>query len=156
MKLVDVARMAHEANAALCRAIGDTSQQSWFNAPDWQRDSALNGVALHVENPLMEPEQSHASWLAQKAAEGWSFGETKDPVARTHPCFRPYAELDPMQRAKDHVFKSIVNTMSDFLDADEKALAPGIAQAFRAKVAASGSGQTAAEPQPVAAEAAQA
>jgi len=39
------ARAAHEANRAYCLAIGDVSQTSWDDAPEWQRSSARNGVA---------------------------------------------------------------------------------------------------------------
>jgi hypothetical protein len=38
------ARAAHEANRAYCGALGDWSQPSWDAAPQWQKDSARNGV----------------------------------------------------------------------------------------------------------------
>lgn len=108
-----VARVAHEANRAYCLSLGDTSQPPWDLAPDWQKKSAMNGVQYHVENPLATPEDSHENWLEQKAKEGWTFGETKDPVAKTHPCFRPYGDLPMEQRVKDYVFRAVVHAFVD-------------------------------------------
>lgn len=107
--------LAHEVNRAYCSAHGDDTQVQFDHAPDWQTDSAMNGVAAHLENPDMTPEQSHESWMAQKEAEGWVYGEVKDPDAKTHPCMVPYAELPLEQRVKDHLFKAVVGTVSDIM-----------------------------------------
>ena len=48
MKTEDIARICHEANAAYCLSLGDTSQTDWDNAPDWQKKSAINGVKFHM------------------------------------------------------------------------------------------------------------
>lgn len=103
------ARAAHEANRAYCIALGDTSQPAWDDAPEWQRTSARNGVRGALGGNT--PEQSHESWLAEKAAAGWKYGPVKDPEKREHPCFVPYADLPPAQRAKDHVFVTVVRVM---------------------------------------------
>lgn len=103
------ARAAHEANRAYCIAIGDTSQPSWDNAPDWQRSSAINGV-IGVLNGN-GPEQSHAGWLQEKQMTGWKYGPVKDPDRKEHPCFVPYAELPPEQRRKDDVYVAVVGAM---------------------------------------------
>ena len=36
-------RSATEINRAYCAALGDTSQLPWDQAPEWQRQSAING-----------------------------------------------------------------------------------------------------------------
>lgn len=105
-----IARVCHEANRAWCEANGDLSQPSWDEAPDWQRKSALIGVQGAIDGNT--PEQSHESWLAVKAADGWTYGEIKDPEARTHPCFVPYDQLPPTQRAKDHLFIVVVRALA--------------------------------------------
>lgn len=115
MKIVEprteaCARAAHEANRAYCIAIGDTSQPSWDDAPDWQKSSAANGVVgVLIGNT---PEQSHESWLSEKRATGWEYGPVKDPKKKEHPCFVPYAELPSEQRAKDHLFVAVVKAMA--------------------------------------------
>lgn len=100
------ARIAHEANRAWCIAHGDMSQPSWEDAPDWQKTSARNGVQGVINGN--GPEQSHESWLAEKAATGWVYGPEKDPEKKTHPCFVPYSELPREQKAKDGIYVGVV------------------------------------------------
>ena len=66
---------------------------------------------MHLANPDATPEDSHASWLAQKAADGWTYGRVKDPDAKRHPCMVPYNQLPAEQRAKDYLFKGVVAAM---------------------------------------------
>ena len=108
------ARAAHEANRAYCIGIGDHSQPSWDDAPDWQRSSARDGVTGALDGAT--PEQSHEGWLATKLAAGWVYGATKDPDVKTHPCMVEYAELPPAQRKKDHIFIAVVNAVAEALD----------------------------------------
>lgn len=112
MQAVHIARICHEANRALCLALGDESQPHWEVAPDWQRDSAIAGVNAHLERPR-SPEESHQLWLEHKQAAGWVYGPTKDPEAKTHPCIRPYAELPLDQRRKDFLFAAIVFALQE-------------------------------------------
>lgn len=107
----EIAAVAHSVNRAYCQSIGDDSQPMWKDAPEWQRDSAVNGVKAHIANPDMTPEGSHESWLAQKAAEGWKFGPVKNPETKEHPCFVPYAELPENQKAKDYLFRGVVHAL---------------------------------------------
>ena len=108
------ARASHEANRAYCIALGDSSQSSWDDAPDWQKSSARNGVRGALDGNT--PEQSHEGWLAEKREGGWRYGPVKDPEKREHPCFVPYNELPPHQRAKDHVFVSVVRAVAAGLE----------------------------------------
>lgn len=108
-----IAAVTHMANRAYCLGIGDDSQPTWDEAPDWQRESAIEGVKGALRGNT--PEQSHESWLAQKAADGWTYGPVKDPEAREHPCFVPYAELSKEQRRKDDVFVHTALQMSRLL-----------------------------------------
>jgi hypothetical protein len=73
----------------------------------------MTGVKLHLENPSATPENSHESWLAEKAAAGWKFGPKKDPEKKEHPCFRPYAELPADQKAKDYLFRAVVHSLAN-------------------------------------------
>ncbi len=99
------ARACHEANWAICEFHGDTSQPKWDDAPEWQRESAINGVANAVTGA--GPEASHENWIEEKVNDGWTHGVVKDPEKKTHPCLVPYADLPPEQRIKDHVFIAI-------------------------------------------------
>lgn len=106
-----VAKVCHEANRAYCETIGDFSQLSWESSPEWQRDSARNGVkfhfAQHASGIEASPSASHEKWLEQKHAEGWRYGPVKDPVKKEHPCFVAYNQLPREQRRKDYIFAAI-------------------------------------------------
>lgn len=108
LSVEEVAALCHEANRSYCLSIGDTSQPSWDEAPEWQKKSARIGVIKHLENTGMTAEQSHESWLEEKRADGWSYGPKKDPHNKRHPCFLPYAQLPEDQRIKDHIFKAVI------------------------------------------------
>ena len=103
-----IAEYAHEANRIYCESIGDTSQRHWAEAPQWQKDSAVAGVKMHIDNPDATPEDSHESWSAHKIADGWTYGDVKDEVTKTHPCLVSYGELPENQRIKDTVYSCLV------------------------------------------------
>ena len=105
-----IAQVAHEANRALCLTQGDNSQLPWPDAPQWQTDSAINGVE-HAKDPNVKPEDSHVSWLAEKRAAGWIWGPEKNPHQREHPCIMPYAELSNSQRIKDVLFLAVARAL---------------------------------------------
>lgn len=105
----NIARVCHEANRAYCVTLGDGSQPQWDTAPVWQRESARMGVDLHLMGDF-GPEASHISWMKQKTDDGWVYGATKDPEAKTHPCIKPFSELPLEQQMKDHLFRAIVHS----------------------------------------------
>ena len=105
-----IAMICHEANRAYCAGLEDNSQLPWDEAPQWQRDSAINGVLFHLNNPDAEPSHSHENWMEEKRLDGWMWGEVKDPEKKLHPCYTPYANLPEDQKAKDKLFISVVDT----------------------------------------------
>jgi len=109
---IEIARICHEANRAYCQSIGDDSQPTWADAPDWQKDSAINGVEFHRSDPNAKAYASHESWMAEKVADGWKYGDTKDPELKTHPCMVRFEDLPMEQQLKDHIFRSIVHAMA--------------------------------------------
>lgn len=110
--LETIAKTCHEANRAYCASLGDFSQLYWEDAPGWQRESAIKGVAFILENPNASPAASHESWLSEKEADGWKWGPEKDPVHKIHPCFVPYDQLPQAQKSKDYIFGAIVRAMA--------------------------------------------
>ncbi|WP_206018360.1 RyR domain-containing protein [Roseovarius nitratireducens] len=109
-RIEDAAQLAHEVNRAFCASMGDGSQPRWNDAPDWQRESAIQGVRHAFENPHASPEDSHNNWMAQKARDGWRFGLVKDERAKEHPCMVRYDQLSPTERVKDALFLAVVRT----------------------------------------------
>jgi hypothetical protein len=106
-----IAKVAHAVNRAYCLALGDDSQPKWADAPDWQKESAINGVTFHALYPNADPSQSHENWMKEKEEAGWKYGPVKDPEKKEHPCMVPYEELPLEQRVKDYLFKAVVDEM---------------------------------------------
>jgi hypothetical protein len=104
------ARAAHEVNRAYCFGLGDTSQDSWELAPEWQQKSAVEGVEKRLAGE--GPEQLHESWCAAKVRDGWKAGPVKDAEKKEHPCLVPYDQLPEAQKRKDHLFASTVTEMA--------------------------------------------
>lgn len=109
----DIARVCHEINRAYCAAIGDDSQPTWEDAPEWQRDSAVMGVMFCANNPDAPPSAQHDIWMSHKMNDGWVYGEAKDVVAKTHPCLVAYDDLPPEQQVKDHLFRAVVKALTE-------------------------------------------
>lgn len=107
-----IARVAHELNKVWCEFNGDHSQPDWQDAPEWQRSSAILGVQFHLENPDAGDSASHDEWMRVKLEDGWRYGPTKDPVAKTHPCLVEFEALSSEQRFKDTLFRSTVHLLA--------------------------------------------
>lgn len=109
------ARICHEVNRSYCNSLDDWSQPKWTDAPEWQRQSAQAGVKFHIANPDAGDDASHNSWMAHKKADGWVYGDTKNPDANppTHPCMVPFHELPASQQLKDSLFRSVVHAFFD-------------------------------------------
>lgn len=96
------ARATHEVNRVYCQALGDESQPHWEEAPEWQKESAREGVKASFIDRA--PERSHERWVEKKIREGWSYGPVKDPEKKIHPCLVPFAKLPVEQQMKDFLF----------------------------------------------------
>jgi hypothetical protein len=110
MNIEQIAKTCHEVNKAFCESIGDFSQPSWNDAPQWQKESAINGVHFHLANPNSKPGDSHNNWMAEKLKDGWKFGEVKNTDKKEHPCMVAYDELPKEQQTKDALFISVVHS----------------------------------------------
>lgn len=110
-KIEYAARMTHEANRHYCQMIGDNSQVSWDDAPEWQKKSAIEGVTAVLNNPNITAEQQHANWMACKKADGWVYGPEKNPAKKEHPCMVPYCDLPIYQRVKDYLFGCVARAI---------------------------------------------
>lgn len=116
MNAEKIAQVAHEVNRAYCLSLGDSSQLTWDQAPEWQRNSAVAGVNFHLTNPTAGPDHSHNEWLREKREAGWKYGPVKNPEAKEHPCFVPYEELPTEQKAKDYLFRGVVHALMSIAD----------------------------------------
>lgn len=117
-RILGIASVCHEANRAFCKALGDTSQPAWEDAPKWQQDSAINGVVFHLQG-VHTVSASHENWMREKVESGWKYGLVKDADKKEHPCMVPFEQLPWEQQFKDGLFMSIVMALSPMVaDAD--------------------------------------
>lgn len=112
-KILFIAAACHAANVAYSMSIGDTSLPPWAEYDEKLRNSVIEGVRKHLENPDMTPEQAHESWMARRVQEGWKFGPEKNLETKEHPCLVPYADLPASMRSKDYIFKAVVGALRD-------------------------------------------
>lgn len=113
--LIEVcSRAAHEVNRAYSRALGDASHVGWDEAPDEQKRSTRNGVIAILQSD-QTPEQSHATWMAVKLADGWHHGPVKDSTKKEHPCIIDYKSLPVEQRVKDEIFVQTVKMLASVM-----------------------------------------
>lgn len=69
-----IARACHEANAAIC-IHNDEEFHHWNDAPEWQRDAAIDGVETILNDPSITPEDLHKAWMDKKIDDGWTYGQ---------------------------------------------------------------------------------
>jgi len=110
-KVIHIAAVCHQANKAWCEINGDSSQENWREAEQWQRDSAIKGVEFRLENPDAGPDAQHNAWSAEKVSQGWVYGHVKDAEKKTHPCLVPFDQLPLFQQKKDKLFSAIVDAL---------------------------------------------
>ena len=75
--------------------------------------------------------------LFEEQLEGWKYGPVKDAQKKEHPCFLPYAELPPEQKAKDYLFRAVVHALKNAKPL-QVAPAPSLAPTIAAPAADSG------------------
>jgi hypothetical protein len=107
-----IAWTAHEANRAVQAQNGDDMPSlPWICEPRSLRRTAVAGVRRVLTG--LTPEQNHEHWLADKLAQGWSYGNIKDPEKKTHPCMVPWADLPASEKRKARLFHAIVLALSE-------------------------------------------
>lgn len=111
MNELQIARVAHEVNRAYCLALGDYSPLAWEDAPDWTKESVMNGVEYLRDAPRATPAGAHANWMSRKAAAGWTYHAEKNVEKKRHPCMLPFDKLPLEQQAKDFIFLGVVRAL---------------------------------------------
>ena len=46
-------------------------------------------------------ENVHDNWSIGRISEGWTYGEQRDDVKKTHPCLVPYSDLSDSEKSYD-------------------------------------------------------
>ena len=107
------ARITHEVCRQLNLFYGDAEYRPWQEMNDEEKNRAISGVEMALNDPNLTPEAIHAAWMKTMLADGWRLGEMRDPMKKTHPCIRPYIELDDKDKLKDVLFLAVVRVISN-------------------------------------------
>lgn len=107
----EIARVVHEANREVQRALGEEVNPSWDDLDD---DSMKVGLVHAVEAAQrgVTPEESHDAWMRYRIEHGWTYGAVKSLSSKVSPNLVPYADLPAKQRAKDALLIAIVGALS--------------------------------------------
>lgn len=102
-----IAQVAYAANTAW----GNANNEPVVDYAE-KRAGLIAAVKARVYGDPNTPAQQHTEWMQSKIAQGWKLGDKIDPVSKTHPALRPYAELPPETRVKDSLFTAIVSALA--------------------------------------------
>jgi hypothetical protein len=112
----DIARICHEANRALCKALGDRV------LPEWDAlDNETQGITIRGVRYVLEPfterslHEMHERWRVDKIMHGWTYGEVIDDLKKTHKNMVSYADLPIEQKGKDALFLNVVVTLEGLM-----------------------------------------
>lgn len=108
-----IARICYDAIRRLQIENGDPVSPRLEDAEDYRIESMVSGVKFALRGGT--PEEQHQEWCRARRTEGWTWGEVKDDLAKTHPCLVPYDQLPASQRVKDALFAGIVQAMAAIL-----------------------------------------
>jgi hypothetical protein len=106
-----IAQVTHEAMRAWQKANGQAPAPPWSRAPKWMKESSVASVTWRINNPNANASAQHDQWMAQKTADGWKFGRTKDAKKKTHPMLIPYRGLPVFERRKDALVNAVVDAL---------------------------------------------
>lgn len=108
MKIEHLARIIHETHRAYCYTLGDKTPLPWDSTPEDIQNTIRRMIAIVVEDPSMDAEKFHRSWMEDKLKAGWTHGFTRDAVRKTHPRLLPFDQLEESERKKDEAFVTLV------------------------------------------------
>ncbi len=109
----DIARVVHAAHRELQIVQGDPAPSPpWDHAPAYQVRETVAGVQEVLRNPDLTAERSHELWVARMRADGWVYGEVKDPEHKTHPALLPFGELPAGLQLQDRLFVAVIRALA--------------------------------------------
>lgn len=103
------AEFVYEAARLQAEHAGAPIVPEWW----WYRDLAFRTQFLDVIEMMCgpdrksSPDELHQDWVKAYEAMGWTYGEYRDPEAKTHPDMVPYDQLGQLERDKDSVFVAL-------------------------------------------------
>jgi len=74
--------------------------------PEAYKPKPIDTTDVELSDNIMELSEKiaanvHDVWAEGRIRDGWTYGETRDDVAKTNPCLVPYDELPECEQAYD-------------------------------------------------------
>jgi hypothetical protein len=107
-----IARVAHAANREWCKVNGLPVREQWEQLDEGRRAIVISGVRKIIDGEVGDPRSSHESWMRDMAAQGWTYGATRNEELKQHECMVPYDQLPAADRMKDTLFGAIVRALA--------------------------------------------
>lgn len=105
-----IAKIIYDVNRAYCKALGDDSQPTWENAPDWHKESLRGVVRFINDNPECTASDLHERWRQIKYANGFEYGRKKDIYKKTHPYLVDFDKLSKTKQMKNVLLAAVVKS----------------------------------------------
>lgn len=82
---------------------------TWHSTPAWVKKAVKRMVIAGLANrSSLTPDKIHRMWAYGKILDGWVYGSSLDPEAKTHPRLVSYQELDDISREKNRMVCAII------------------------------------------------
>lgn len=114
-----VAAIVHEAHRNAGRALGHRPLLAPWMAMDERYKDGMIALVLDIRlNPERTPRQNHDAWCAEGRKRGFTWGETFDLEAKTHPSLVPYQQLPRAMRIREKLTHAIVGVLGPEIGTD--------------------------------------
>jgi RyR domain len=118
------ARVTHAAVRAYQGVLGEQQAPEWDQLSAEERNASFQGFAGAFSSVVLHPfagdlelaSAEHQAWTDRKLDGGWTYGERKDPVRKTHPDITAWENLSPAARRKDLVVLGIARAFASTVD----------------------------------------
>lgn len=118
MKVEDIAKICHDANASLRKVLGEEPSKCWDDLTEEQQNGVAAGVKYFfglwqrgVRQGPVVAELMHSNWICSMVEQG----------VTDHPNMVPYSDLTDEQRVKDFLFAGICATFIGAMSGQEGA-----------------------------------
>lgn len=94
--------------------------EHWLDRDEKFRTQFLNIIERQMgEMRSGSPEELHGGWVQAYIDMGWTYGEVRDPEAKTHPDMVPFDRLERREQDKDAVFIALCEIARQWVYDDE-------------------------------------
>lgn len=107
-QITNLARYAHNLLMQYAKAY-DQELNEWDCLEKKEQQHLISRIAHFMTYPDAEASAPHEAWRLRLTLNGWSMGDTFDPVRKTRSDLRYFSQLPPEQQATDFIVKGIVS-----------------------------------------------